>query len=333
MKGRWRRAQQRCVIALGIFSCSVFASQNDQQVIARGKYLATAADCAACHRGSAQQDAPYVGGYAIASPMGDIIASNITPAKGTGIGDYSEPEFRRALTQGIRRDGQPLYPAMPYTAYQGLSDDDLRALYRYFMAGVAPVDRAVPETQLRFPFSWRYAIHGWNWLFLKKTPVDADEKKTRGRYLVDVLGHCSACHSPRNGMMAERDDRYLAGGEAGGWIAPNITSDPVSGIGGWSREELVQYLRTGRNDKAQAAGGMAEAVEHSLRFLSDDDLDAIADWLKQTPPIVTVQGTKAAYHYQGGGQGDPAGQVLYAAACASCHRLGGEGLTTAISLL
>lgn len=325
MNGRWRRAQQLCVIALGIFSCPVFASQNDQQVIARGKYLAIAADCAACHRGSAQQDAPYVGGYAIASPMGNIIASNITPAKGTGIGDYSEPEFRRALTQGIRRDGQPLYPAMPYTAYRGLSDDDLHALYRYFMAGVAPVDRAVPETQLAFPFSWRYAIHGWNWLFLKKTPVDEDVKKARGRYLVDVLGHCSACHSPRNAMMAERDDRYLAGGEAGGWIAPNITSNPVSGIGGWSREELVQYLRTGRNDKAQAAGGMAEAVEHSLRFLSDDDLDAIADWLKQTPPIATAQGTKAAYAYQGGGEGRAAGQALYAAACASCHRLGGEG--------
>lgn len=177
MNGRWRRAQQLCVIALGIFSCPVFASQNDQQVIARGKYLAIAADCAACHRGSSQQDAPYVGGYAIASPMGDIIASNITPAKGTGIGDYSEPEFRRALTQGIRRDGQPLYPAMPYTAYQGLSDEDLHALYRYFMAGVAPVDRAVPETQLTFPFSWRYAIHGWNWLFLKKGPAMKMRKK------------------------------------------------------------------------------------------------------------------------------------------------------------
>lgn len=129
---------------------------------------------------------PYVGGYAIASPMGDIIASNITPAKGTGIGDYSEPQFRRALTQGIRRDGQPLYPAMPYTAYQGLSDDDLHALYRYFMAGVAPVDRAVPETQLTFPFSWRYAIHGWNWLFLKKRP----SMKTGRRRVVAIWWMC-----------------------------------------------------------------------------------------------------------------------------------------------
>lgn len=333
MNGRWRRAQQLCVIALGIFSCSVFASQNDQQVIARGKYLATAADCAACHRGSSQQDAPYVGGYAIASPMGDIIASNITPAKGTGIGDYSEQEFRRALTQGIRRDGQPLYPAMPYTAYRGLSDDDLHALYRYFMAGVAPVDRAVPETQLTFPFSWRYAIHGWNWLFLKKTPVDADERKARGRYLVDVLGHCSACHSPRNGMMAERGDRYLAGGEAGGWIAPNITSDPVSGIGGWSQKELVQYLRTGRNDKAQAAGGMAEAVEHSLRFLSDDNLGAIADWLKQTPPIVTVQGTKAAYQYQGAVKAVPPDRRCMPFPAPAAIVWAARGLMTAISLL
>lgn len=323
MNARWSVVQGLCAIALSVF-CHL-AVAEDEQIIARGKYLATAADCAACHRGAAEHDAPYVGGYAIASPMGDIIASNITPAKGAGIGDYSERDFRRALTQGIRRDGQPLYPAMPYTAYQGLSDDDLHALYRYFMTGVAPVERAAPPTQLSFPFSWRYAIHGWNWLFLKQTVAGESEKNQRGRYLVDVLGHCSACHSPRNWMMAERGDRYLAGGEAGGWIVPNITSDPISGIGGWSQGELEEYLRTGRNGKAQAAGGMAEAVEHSLRFLSDDDIAAIAGWLKQTPSIATVQRPKAAYQYQGGGVGSAAGAALYAAACASCHRLGGEG--------
>ncbi|MDW5500825.1 cytochrome c [Pseudomonas lundensis] len=317
--------QGLCAFALGIFAVSAFAGTEDPQIIARGKYLAVAADCAACHRGSAEHDAPYVGGYAIASPMGKIIASNITPAKETGISNYNEQDFRRALTQGIRRDGQPLYPAMPYSAYQGLSDADLHALYRYFMVGVTPVERALPATQLDFPFSWRYAILGWNWLFLNNTSTHAAGANERGRYLVDVLGHCSACHSPRNWMMAERGDRYLAGGEVGGWIAPNITSDPVSGIGGWSQTELVQYLRTGRNDKAQAAGGMAEAVEHSLRLLSDDDLTAIADWLKQTPPITTVRATKAAYQYQGGGVDSASGAALYAISCASCHRLDAKG--------
>lgn len=133
-------------------------------------------------------------------------------------------------------------------------------------------------------------------------------------------------------MMAERDDRYLAGGEAGGWIAPNITSDPVSGIGGWSRKELVQYLRTGRNDKAQAAGGMAEAVEHSLRFLSDDDLDAIADWLKQTPPIVTVQGTKAAYQYQGAVKAVQPGRRCMPLPAPAAIAWAAKAPTTAISL-
>lgn len=328
------------------FGSHALAAEQEHALVERGAYLAKAADCAACHRTPEDSNEPFAGGYAISSPMGDIIASNITPSTRSGIGDYSEADFKRALTEGIRKDGAHLYPAMPYTAYRGLTDEDIHALYTYFMNAVQPVDTPVPQTSLSFPFNLRFSMAVWNRLFLDNpyTPNTADsEKVNRGRYLVDTLGHCSSCHTPRNALMGEKQDQYLAGADIGGWHAPNITSDP-SGIGSWSEDEIAQYLKSGHvAGKAQAGGGMAEAIEHSLRHLTDDDLHSMAAYLKQVPAIST--GQPVTFDHTGSqpissalieptSDDTPAtksdasstdGRVLYQGACASCHQINGEG--------
>ncbi|WP_322013765.1 cytochrome c [Paraburkholderia sp. J12] len=320
-------------------------------LIARGAYLAKAGDCAACH--TAPGGKPMAGGLPIDSPFGKIYSSNITPSKSNGIGGYSEAQFARALRDGVRADGTHLYPAMPYPSYAGITDDDVKALYAYFMQDVQPVDAAAPPTQLKFPFDQRWLMAGWNLLFAGGQPGAPVEGKSaqwnRGRYLVQTLGHCDSCHAPRNFAMGEKLSLGLSGGQVGPWQAPNITSDPVSGIGGWSHGELVQYLRTGAvAGKGQAAGGMAEAIGKSLQYLSDDDLSAIATYLKESDPVRNPDDVRAAYDYGGSGEnyepalraGNPGigfnqpgpgyvalttGAQLYSANCASCHQSSGGG--------
>ncbi|MBP2168833.1 D-sorbitol dehydrogenase (acceptor) [Erwinia toletana] len=320
-------------------------SADQQALIKRGEYLAVAADCGACHRQTSEDGAPFAGGYAIDSPMGRIIASNITPSKQYGIGNYSEQQFADALRKGVAADGSNLYPAMPYTAYQGMTDQDVHALYSYFMHGVKPVESAPSaRTELSFPFNIRQIMWGWNLLYRNDKPfarqAELSEQLNRGKYLVDVLAHCSTCHTPRNLMMAEDSSRYLSGSPLGGWYAPNITPDN-SGIGDWSQGDIAAYLKTGHlAGKAQAAGPMAEAVEHSFRYLGDDDLNAIAAWMKHIPAINTPQASRSAappavdINQVVSGQGDQAsladshsthGAELYNGACASCHGLEGQG--------
>ncbi len=239
------------------------ATGSDADLVAKGRYLATAADCAACHT-APNGGAPFAGGYGIESPLGTIFSTNITPSKTAGIGNYSEEDFARAVREGVAKDGSHLYPAMPYTAYAKISDDDMKALYAYFMHEVKPNDAQPEKTALPFPFSIRMSMAFWNLLFLDNTRFKPDAAKSadwnRGAYLAEALEHCSTCHTPRNELMAEEGDKALSGSAVGSWYAPNITSDKVSGIGGWSDAELVEYLRTGHvAGKAQAAGPMAEA--------------------------------------------------------------------------
>lgn len=309
-------------------------------LVERGRQLSIAADCVACHT-APKGGAPFAGGYAIDSPMGPIFSTNITPSKTHGIGNYTLEQFSRALRQGVRADGAHLYPAMPYTAYTQISDADTEALYSYFMHGVQPVDQPTPATQLPFPFSVRVSMAAWNALFLKDQRFTPDAAKTtevnRGAYLAEALAHCSTCHTPRNALMAERlGDRHLAGGAVGPWYAPNITSDPQHGIGGWTEADLVQYLRTGHIDhKAQAAGPMAEAIEHSLQHLPASDLKAIAAYLKQTPPIGAEQAgaptrfdrgqaSRSEFDLRGQATVD-AGWRIFSGSCAACHQANGTG--------
>lgn len=315
------------------------SATTDAVLVEKGRKLAVAADCAACHT-TPKGGAPFAGGYPIGSPLGTIYATNITPSQTHGIGRYTLEDFSRALRQGVRQDGAYLYPAMPYTAYTQISDDDTAALYAYFMHGVKPVDQAAPQTALPFPFNLRFSMAVWNALYLKDQRFVPDTTKApewnHGAYLVNALAHCSTCHTPRNALMAEDSGRFLAGGSLGAWYAPNITSDATNGIGGWSEAELVQYLQTGRvAGKAQAAGPMAEAVEHSLQHLPESDLKAIATYLKQTAPQGGDE-VKPRYSHgsaavaqeatqRGLAKGVDAGWRVFSGSCAHCHQATGGG--------
>lgn len=319
------------------------ANASASEQVLRGKYLATAGDCVACH--TAPGGKPMAGGLALPTPIGAIVATNITPSKTHGIGNYTEQQFRDALRKGVRADGQHLYPAMPYPSYAQVTDEDANAMYAYFMQGVEPVDAAPAQaTALPFPFNIRLSMAGWNLLFLDSKPFAADADKSaewnRGAYLTRGLAHCSTCHSPRNLLMAEDIKRELGGGYVGAWFAPNITSDATSGIGGWSEQEIADYMRLGRvANKAQAAGPMAEAVDHSLKHLTPEDLRAIAVYVKNVPALHDGADTRPAHGWGSASNSlasvrgvawpqdrdQLSGAQLYDAHCATCHQASGQG--------
>jgi mono/diheme cytochrome c family protein len=315
---------------------------TDTNQIKRGHYLALAGDCAACH--TAPGGKRYAGGLPVTTPVGAIISTNITPSKTAGIGQYTLQQFSDAVRRGIRADGKRLYPAMPYPAYSQLTDTDVKALYAYFMHGVPPVDRQPPWTRLPFPFNIRLSMMVWDAFFARDEPFTPNPNKSdawnRGAYLVRGLTHCATCHSPRNLLMAVKSSDALAGASLGTWYAPNITPDAASGIGNWSRRDIVDYLKTGRAPgKAQAAGPMAEAVDNSLRHLSQRDLVAIATYLKTVPAQHDQADTRPADAW-GAAYADLAsirgkalprnpdkmsGAQLYDAHCSTCHQDRGQG--------
>ncbi len=244
-----------CLLMLAGLRPAAAQGQGDATLIKRSEYLAIAGDCAACH--TAPGGRPMAGGLPLPTPVGNIISTNITPSRSHGIGSYTPQQFTDALRRGVRADGQHLYPAMPYTAYAKVTDEDARALYAYFMGAVAPVDESPQPTRLPFPFDIRLSMAAGNWLFLDDRRFTSDPAQSaewnRGAYLVSGLAHCSTCHTPRNLLMAEIRSLDLGGGSVGPWQAPNITSDANSGIGGWSVRDLVSYLRDGHAaNKAQA---------------------------------------------------------------------------------
>ncbi|MXN17916.1 c-type cytochrome [Pseudooceanicola sp. GBMRC 2024] len=323
------------LLALGLLGgLSAGAAQADD-LVARGAYLATAGDCAACH--TADGGPAFAGGKAIATPIGAIIASNITPSTSAGIGGWSEAEFARALRRGVSRDGHNLYPAMPYTAYAGLTDADVKALYAYFEKGVQPVDDPAPATHLPFPFSVRASMKIWNLLFLKTATFAPDpaqsEAWNRGAYLAQTLAHCATCHTPRNALMAEKGGEALAGASLGTWYAPNITSDSTHGIGGWSQEALEAYLSTGRSGTGSQAGGpMLEAIDKSLSKLDPKDIAALATYIRDVParsgdaaPGQTGKVAAKDMDVALRTGAAPAGAVLYDQHCATCHGASGTG--------
>lgn len=311
----------------------------DPALIEQGRHLVTAGDCAACHSPS------MAGGDPIVSPMGSIYASNITPDRTTGIGSWTVEQLSDALRKGKSPRGH-LYPAMPYTSYTGLDDEQVRAIYAYLMLAVKPVSKKAPDTDLPFPFV-RPAMAVWNALFLDvghpTGAIDVDgAQEQRGRLLVETLGHCTACHSSRGSLMQQDASRHLAGAMFGGWWAPNITPHE-DGIGGWSDVRLMQFLQTGHTDKAVAAGEMATVVSRSLSQLPQQDIAALVAYLRKVPAMASEQSAKPDEGPRGGLQVamiEPAGMtdadamlqhdttqgnLLYQSACASCHGARGQG--------
>ena len=272
------------VTALGALClASVGLAETREEHTARGEYVARAAGCMSCH----SED--LAGGYQVETPMGTIVASNISPSRDHGIGGYDRDDLARVLRDGVSPDRR-LYPAMPYASFRGMSDADIDVLFVWLMDQEPVEEDTEEQTDLPFPFNIRTGVMAWNWLYLDdlERPVFDDPVLSRGAYLVDHLGHCGECHTPRNDLFAVQNDLYLAGEVIDGWLAPNLTSDPVSGLGAWATQDIVEYLRMGTAANIiQAAGPMAEFVQHATSHLDEEDLVAIASYLKTIPAVET----------------------------------------------
>jgi nicotinate dehydrogenase subunit B len=310
------------------------ASVYSAETIARGKQLAALGDCAVCHT-LTNGGALNAGGRAIETPFGTIYSTNITPDVETGIGAWSYPAFERAMREGIHRDGRQLYPAFPYTHFAKTTDADLQALYAFLMAQ-APVRAENRQTELAFPFNWRPLMAGWNALFHRGQAFEVDATQSaiwnRGAYLVEGLGHCGACHSPRNALGAERAGAYLAGGFAEGWEAPPLTSLSHAPIP-WSEDELFAYLRSGESRFHGVAAGPMGPVVKELAALPDEDIHAMAVYLgsfnenameKPAQDLLAAKlETSTASRVAGA---SAIGARIYEGACAVCHAIGGAPL-------
>ncbi|WP_044552244.1 cytochrome c [Azospirillum lipoferum] len=323
---RKRLAIAATVLAMAAMPTLRSAQADDQDfaLIERGRYVAVAADCVACH--SLPGGKPYAGGSPLYTPFGTLVAPNITPDRETGIGNWTEEDLRRTLREGIGRGGKRLYPAMPYPAYTRMTDDDIRALWTYLRTR-EPVSNAVEANQLPFPFNIRLLMAGWNLLNFEPERFKPDPDKSpewnRGAYLVQSLGHCGTCHTPKTMLGADDTDRALQGANLQGWYAPAITADPRQGIGDWTTDQLVAYLKTGANHQTLASGPMAEAIQNSTSKMTDADLKAIAAYLlDQKPPEAGAPARLAADDGR-----MRTGEAVYADTCMACHGGDGKGQT------
>jgi len=303
--------------------------------VERGRYLARAADCVACH--SAASGEEFAGGFPMPTPLGRIYTTNITPDQETGIGSYSLEEFSRAVRDGVAKDGHYLYPAMPFPAFAKIDDADIRSLYAYFQHGVAPVNHANRPSDIPFLLSFRFPLFFWD-MVVQRGPFAPDPAHdaqwNRGAYLVQGLGHCGTCHSPRaltlhEKALTERDGpAFLAGAVINEWYAKSLRGDK-NGLGRWSEADIVAFLKTGSTDRTAAFGDMAEVVQHSTQYLTDDDLTAIARYLKSLPagpaePIIAAGNQAVLFSDDGHFTRAKAG---YEEFCQSCHRTDGSGVT------
>jgi len=327
------------IASLALFSsCSVSAAETD--LVKQGEYLARAGDCVACH--TAKGGKPFAGGLPMETPIGTIYSTNITPDK-TGLGDYSFEDFDQAVRHGVAKNGSTLYPAMPYPSYARVSESDMQALYAYFMKGVEPVAQVNKDSDIPWPLSMRWPLAGWRWMFAPKVEdykaqAGADPVISRGAYLVEGLGHCGACHTPRALTMQEKslsasDGSAFLSGSAPleGWIAKSLRGDHKDGLGSWSEDQLVQFLKTGRSDRSAVFGGMSDVVVHSMQYMSEEDLTAIARYLKSLPAVDPKdqphQYDKQVADALWKGDDSKPGASVYIDNCAACHRTDGHGYT------
>lgn len=288
-------------------------------MLERGRQVAAAGDCAVCHTVSGGK--ANAGGLAMDTPFGTLYSTNITPDPETGIGRWSFAAFERAMREGISRDGRHLYPAFPYTSFRNINDADMQALYAYLMSQT-PVRQEAPANQMRFPFNQRPLMAGWNALFLQRGEYQPDPQRNaqwnRGAYLVDGLGHCTACHSPRNLLGAEKGgSSYLAGGMVDGWEAPALNALGKSSTP-WSEDELFNYLSTGFSEKHGVAAGPMGPVVSELATLPTSDVRAIAHYLSSLDGEPQTLATNAAPQVDSHVSLSN-GERVFKGACLACH--------------
>jgi alcohol dehydrogenase (quinone), cytochrome c subunit len=333
-----------------VSAASPGASMQDTSLVKRGEYLARAADCIACH--TATGGKPFAGGLPLHTPIGTLYSTNITPDIETGIGSYTYEDFDRALRHGMSKAGYALYPAMPYPSYSRVQPEDVKALYAYFMHGVPAVHQPRTANEIPWPLSMRWPLALWNRAFAPDVVADAGSVVTdaendaggsdkamlsRGRYLVEGLGHCGACHTSRGAMLQEKaltdngGPAFLQGSVVEQWFANNLRADRSDGLGEWSRVDIVAFLKSGRNDHSAAFGGMRDVVLHSTQYLSDNDLTSMAAYLQSLKParqpgqtLVYSDTTARALR---AGQTTSPGARGFLDNCAACHRTDGKGYT------
>lgn len=321
-----------------------FTDINNPDLIKRGAYVALTADCAGCH--SVSGEPLYSGGLAMQSPIGTIYSPNITPDKKFGIGTYTYAEFRNAVKLGIRQDGAPLYPAMPFPSYRIMPDRDIEAMYAYFMAAVKPLKKEVPESSIPWPLNMRWPMAWWQLMFSRdKQFVPAageNEQINHGAYLVEGPEHCGACHTPRGLLFQEKSSSisdgsaFLSGSSMEGWYAKNLRNNS-DGLKKWTQTDIEEFLKTGRNKYSAAYGAMQPVVEYSTQFLSDSDIKSIAAYLKSLSPsanadenklpvpatdkaeIIADKPTKDALLSN-------RGAIIYIEQCSVCHKKDGQGV-------
>lgn len=313
------------LVALTLSGLAHAAGDGAFEQVERGRYLATVGDCAACHTVSTPNAKPFAGGVPIETPFGRLVGANITPDPETGIGKWSFDDFQRAMSEGIGHGGKRLYGAMPFTAYTKVTREDNAAIWAYLQT-VQPVHNEIESNQLPFPFNIRTSLMGWNWLnFTKgeyKPKMDKSAEWNRGAYLVEGLGHCGTCHTPKNLIGGDKDSQFLQGAVIENWVAPDITVNQHTGIGKWTEEDLMQYLKTGANRFDIASGPMAEEVDHSSQHWTDADLKAVAVYLKDSGHD---SGSKAPEPIKADDKAMIAGKQIYADRCSACHTPNGQG--------
>jgi mono/diheme cytochrome c family protein len=304
----------------GLLSQHFDDSAPNAAQVRRGQYLVAAGDCISCHLREGGE--PFAGGLGLNTPFGVIYTSNITPDRDTGIGAWSSDQFYRAMHDGKGAQGEDLYPAFPYPWFRRVSREDDDAIFAYLMT-VPAVKFTPPKNDLSFPLNIRSFVGAWNLLYLDSHDFQADPEQSaewnRGAYLVNGLGHCGACHTPKNSLGADKSKQELHGGKLDNWVAPDLTSNTRIGLGDWNVDDIAEFLATGRNAHAAAGGAMADVINYSTSFINDADRRAIGVYLKSQAPSPSIASAAPEADAM------RRGAEIYSDACASCHLDNGIG--------
>ncbi|GAA4163676.1 c-type cytochrome [Shinella granuli] len=297
------------------------ARANDFAAVERGRYLTQAGNCQGCHTPAGEE--PFAGSRPLETPFGVIYTPNITFDTETGLGRWTKDDFWRAMHEGKAKDGSQLYPAFPYPHFTKMPREDVDAIYAY-LATLEPVRKKRPENELPFPLNWRFTVKGWNMTFFEPGVFRPDPEKSqawnRGAYLVEGPGHCSGCHTEKNLLGADKKGRHLAGGRLENWSAPDIRAGRHGGLEKWSEEEIVEFLRTGRNAHSAAFSIMSEVISYSTQHMAEADLKAIATYLKD------LTGEERAAPRKPADAVMTAGAAIYLDNCTACHVSDGSGV-------